>query len=76
MSAHADILDAPEPLGKWLAGSVVLHLSMAAAFLGFNWLENRPRAQFGDINGGRLGSVAVNAVSQIPIPTRSGQSIP
>jgi len=72
MSAHADILDAPEPLGKWLAGSVALHLSMAAAFLGFNWLENRPRAQFGDINGGRLGSVAVNVVSQIPIPSRSG----
>jgi periplasmic protein TonB len=72
MNAHADILDAPDPLGKWLAGSVALHVSLAAALLGFNWLENRPRAQFGDINGGRAGSVAVNVVSQIPIPSRSG----
>jgi periplasmic protein TonB len=72
MSAHADILDAPEPLGKWLAGSVALHLSLGAAFLVFTWVENRPRAQFGDINGGRVGSVAVNVVSKIPIPSRSG----
>ncbi|PWU05762.1 MAG: hypothetical protein C5B51_13765 [Terriglobia bacterium] len=72
MSARADILDAPEPLGRWLAGSVVLHVLLAGGVVGFNWMENRPRQVFGDINGGRLGSVAVNVVSTIPIPSRSG----
>jgi protein TonB len=72
MSVRVDILDAPEPMGKWLAGSLALHLSLAAALFGFAWYESRPRAQFGDINGGRVGSVAVNTISQIPIPRRSG----
>jgi periplasmic protein TonB len=72
MSVHADTLDRPEPLGKWLVGSVVFHLSLAGSLAAFGWWESRPRATFGDINGGRFGAVAVNAVSSIPLPQRSG----
>jgi len=72
MNSHADTLDAPEPLGKWLAGSVVLHLSAAAAFFGFNWIGQHSRIRIGDVNGGGIGSVAVNVVKTIPIPARSG----
>jgi hypothetical protein len=33
MAPHIDILDQPEPLGKSLAGSVALHLSVGTALL-------------------------------------------
>jgi periplasmic protein TonB len=72
MSAHFDTLDRPEPLGKWLAGSLVFHFSIAAGMVAFAWWESRPHAMLGDVNGGRFGAVAVSAVSTIPLPQRSG----
>lgn len=72
MNARADTLDHPEPLGKWLAGSAALHLAVAGSFLLMNWAGIRHPVQFGDVNGGGLGSVAVNVVPTIPIPRRSG----
>jgi len=72
MTPHTDILDQPEPLGKPLAGSVALHISVAAALLISTWIGRRLPAQWGDINGGGMGSVAVNVVPRIPLPGRSG----
>jgi len=72
MKAHADVLDSPEPLAKWLAGSVMLHVSVVAALFGLSWVGQSHRIQIGDVNGGGIGSVAVNVVKTIPIPTRSG----
>jgi protein TonB len=72
MAPHIDILDQPEPLGKSLAGSVALHISVGAALLLSAWIGHGTRAQWGDLNGGGMGSVAVNVVSHIPMPGRSG----
>jgi protein TonB len=72
MTPHTDILDQPEPLGKSLAGSMALHISVGAALLMSAWMGHGPGAQWGDINGGGLGSVAVNVVPRIPMPGRSG----
>ena len=72
MTPHTDILDQPEPLGKPLAGSVALHISVAAALLVSTWIGRRLPVQWGDINGGGMGSVAVNVVPRIPLPGRSG----
>jgi protein TonB len=76
MSVRADTLDQAEPLGRWLAGSLAFHICLAGAMAAFALWENRPRATFGDINGGRFGSVAVTAVASIPLPQRSGQVNP
>ena len=69
---HTDILDQPEPLGKSLAGSVALHLSVGTALLMSAWIGHGSRVQWGDVNGGGMGSVAVNVVPRIPMPGRSG----
>lgn len=72
MAAHANILDQPEPLGRSLAGSVVLHVSVVAAVLAFNAIGSRQRVMWGDLNGGGMGAVAVNPVARIPLPGRTG----
>jgi protein TonB len=72
MTAHTDILDQPEPLGKPLAGSVALHVSVAVAVLLSTWVGRGRPVEWGDINGGGMGSVAVNVVPRIPLPGRSG----
>ena len=72
MNHHASALDRPEPLGRWFAGSVGLHGLIAASLVLFGWLESQPRDVFGDTKGGGIGSVAVNTVSSIPLPQRSG----
>jgi protein TonB len=72
IAPHTDILDQPEPLGKPLAGSVALHISVVAAMLLSTWIGRRVPVQWGDINGGGMGSVAVSVVARIPLPGRSG----
>jgi len=72
MHSRADILDQPEPLGKWLAASVLFHISVVAAVLAGNWVGLRNVVQLGDVNGGGMGAVAVNVVQRIPLPSRSG----
>ncbi len=76
MESHTDILDQPEPLGKWLAASVVFHVSMAALFGFAAWTGSHSSLHLGDINGGGIGSVAVTPVARIPLPSRSGQINP
>ena len=72
MRPRADILDEPEPLGKWLLASVIFHVSMAVSLVLAAWTSAHKVMQFGELNGGGIGSVAVTPVSQIPLPSRSG----
>jgi hypothetical protein len=73
MNSHADILDRPERVWRSFWGSVALHLSVAAAVLAGHLDTSRhPHENWGDIHGGGIGSVAVNVVARIPLPTESG----
>jgi protein TonB len=76
MKSRADILDQPEPLGRWLAASVMVHAAGVAAVFLANWVGIRSILQLGDVNGGGIGSVAVNVVTKIPLPSRSGPENP
>jgi protein TonB len=75
--AHQDILDQPERLSRAFWASVSMHTAVVVALAGGAWVEShRPRADFGDVNGGGIGSVAVNVVARIPLPTQSGAMNP
>jgi protein TonB len=76
MTPHADILDQPERLKGPLAGSIILHVSIAAAVLAYTWIGPGKRELWGDVNGGGIGSVAVNVVAAVPLPARSGRLNP
>ncbi len=76
MSAHVDILDQKEPVAKWLASSLVLHLSVAGALIGYGVLQHKLHIQMGDPHGGGFGAVAVNVTSTIPIPQRNAPPNP
>jgi periplasmic protein TonB len=80
MTAHPDILeldilDQPEPLRKWLAGSLILHALLMASLLGFNVIGHQTM-QLGNPNGGGIGSVQINPVASIPLPSRAGPTNP
>ena len=72
MAPHADILDQQERLKGPFLGSIVLHVSVVAVLLGAAWVQTRTHEQWGDIRGGGFGSVTVNPVARIPLPTESG----
>jgi protein TonB len=72
MNGHVDTLDAAEPLAKWFVRSMVLHVALVAAFVVYGFMPHRAPIQWGDVKGGGFGSVAVTAVTRIPIPSRSG----
>jgi len=76
MSSHADILDQPEPLGRWLAGSLALHISLVVAMVGYGLIKNSSKENWGDLNGGGMGAVAVNVVKTIKLPTPAGPTNP
>src|SRR3954467_8991829 len=76
MTPHADILEASERLRGPLAGSVLLHVGMVAVFAGYTLIKPSSRIQLGDPNGGGMGSVAINSVHSIPLPSRSGATNP
>ena len=75
MTRHLDILDQPEPLKKWMLGSLVLHAALAATLLGYNVIGHHA-IQLGDPHGGGFGSVQVNTVHTIPLPSTSGPTNP
>jgi periplasmic protein TonB len=71
--ARQDILDRPERLRGAFWVSVAMHVGVAGALIGATWVQSHgQRAVFGDLNGGGIGSVAVNVVARIPIPAQSG----
>lgn len=76
MSPHVDILEQPEPLSRPFVGSLVLHVSIAAVLLSYTWVANRAPERWGDVNGGGMGAVAVNAVASIKLPTHNGPENP
>lgn len=76
MPEHVNILDQPEPLGKSLAGSVILHVSLFATLLLSSWLGGGVRETWGDPKSLAGGTVGINIVKQIPLPSRSGEVNP
>ena len=76
MSPHVDILDQPEPLGRWFVGSVILHVSIAVSIAGYTVIKSGSKENWGDVNGGGMGSVAVNVVSSIRLPSTTGPKNP
>ncbi len=73
MAPHIDILEQPERLRGYFLGSLALHVGIVASILAANWVQSRaPKFTFGNPNGGGFGSVAVNVVSRIPLPTETG----
>src|SRR5690606_8515391 len=76
MTAHPDILEQPERLRGALLQSVIFHLALGAAVAGYAWVGAGERQQWGDPKGGGLGSVMVNPVATIPLPSRSGPTNP
>src|SRR5437588_10127825 len=76
MSGHANILDQPEHLGRPLAGSLVLHVSIAVVLLGYTWAANKGVEKWGDPGGGGMGAVSVNTVASIRLPSKTGPANP
>jgi protein TonB len=72
MPERVDILDETEQLGKPLLGSLVLHAALVASVFLVAWANNRVRETWGDANSGGPGSFAINVVSKVPLPARSG----
>ena len=72
MMPHVDILDQREGLIRFWLGSLALHLAVAGALIFYGVSGHGRRDQWGDPFGGGLGSVSVNVVSHIPLPSRSG----
>jgi protein TonB len=73
---YLDILDQPDPLRRFLMGSLALHLLIGTAIVAASWIGVGRHEQWGDINGGGMGSVAVGLVKTVPMPGRSGQMNP
>jgi periplasmic protein TonB len=76
MTARLDILDEKEPLAKWFAGSILFHVGVAGALLGYAALQSHFHISVGSPKGGGFGSVAVNVTGAIPLPRTEAPSNP
>jgi len=76
MAGHADIFDQPERLSGWLIGSLTFHISLAGALIWYTVAGPGKAVQWGNPTGGGFGSVVVNPVARIPLPSHSGQENP
>jgi len=76
MTAHVDILDQPDRLSGWLAGSLFLHAAVAGALIWYNVVGPGKEFKMGSPNPGGFGSVAVNPVARIPLPANAGPQNP
>jgi len=75
--ARRDLLDRPERLRGPFWSSLALHIGIVSSIVGLTWVQNhQPHNVFGDVNGGGIGSVTVNPVARIPLPTQSGPENP
>src|SRR5262249_20730638 len=61
MSAYIDIIDQKEPVARFLATSLLLHVGVAGALLEYGIVQKKFYLQMGTVNGGGFGSVAVIA---------------
>jgi protein TonB len=69
---HADILDHADSLGKPLLGSVALHAAVFGSLLLWGVALSGRHEAWGDANSGGPGSISINVVNKIPLPSRSG----
>ena len=69
---HADILDHADSLNKPLLGSVALHAAVFGSLLLWGVVLSGPHETWGDTNSGGPGSISINVVNKIPLPSRSG----
>src|SRR4051812_25999464 len=74
--SNAAIFEEPDRIGRSLFGSLAFHGLLVVAIVGVSWVQNRDRISLGDPNGGRFGSVTVNPVATIPLPSREGVKNP
>lgn len=72
MSPHVDILAERESLRKPLLGSLGLHAGLFALVAATAMVKGPARVAWGDLSGGGPGSMTVNVVNKIPLPSRSG----
>jgi len=72
MPGHADILDQADSLDKPLLESVALHAAVFGTLLLWGAVISGPHESWGDSTSGGPGSVAINVVNKIPLPSRSG----
>ncbi|HUE01819.1 MAG TPA: energy transducer TonB [Bryobacteraceae bacterium] len=72
MPGHLDILDRSDSLNKPLLGSVVLHFAAFGTLVLWGVVVSGPHESWGDSNSGGAGSVAINVVPKILLPSRSG----
>src|SRR5208283_6226918 len=72
MPGHADILDQADSLNKPLLGSLALHAAIFATLLLWGVVISGHHESWGDVNSGGPGSIAINVVNKIPLPSRSG----
>jgi TonB family protein len=69
--SRADTLDRRQSLGAPLFGSVTIHAAIVASLL-FAWTFRKPMPEFGDDKISH-GTVGVNVVNTIPIPSKVGR---
>lgn len=72
MTPHVNILDERESIRNPLFGSLALHVSVTAAVISYSLIQGRARPTFGSSNSGGPGTVAVNVVNRINLPSRPG----
>jgi periplasmic protein TonB len=75
MSAHADVLDRPEPLAKPFWVSFTLHVLVVGS-LSAGALIHHQSINMGSPTGGGMGGMLVNPVRTIPLPNRGGPENP
>jgi periplasmic protein TonB len=76
MAGHVDILEQPDRLSGWLLGSLAMHLSIAGALVWYAVVGPGKAMQWGNPTGGGFGSVVVNPVARIPLPSTAGPQNP
>lgn len=74
MAGHVDILDEQEAIWPMLVASMLLHAALFGSIYGFN--QAGGRETWGDPHALGGGSVGIQAVRQIPLPGRAGETNP
>jgi len=76
MPADVDVLGQRDSLRKPLLGSAVLHGAIFGTLLVWEVVTNGHRVMWGEADSGGPGSIAINLVNKIPLPSRSGNVNP
>lgn len=73
---HHDILENPDPLRRWVAGSLGLHAGIFGLMVAAAWVGPASVNPFGDPNSSGPGSVTITPVNRIPMHNRSDRINP